>query len=96
MVILAQGTLIVALIFLLFLGGICLLALLSFILSFTNAKRHWATLVAAIPAFVLEFALTVTHGVPRPGDMLVAYVVSWLNLLFGSLSLFRWIRNQAV
>ncbi len=96
MVILAQGTLVVFLVFLLFLGGICFLGLLSFIISFTKAKRHWATLACGIPAFVLGFALTVTHGAPQQGDILFAYVVSWLNLLFGALGVIRWIRHRAV
>jgi prepilin signal peptidase PulO-like enzyme (type II secretory pathway) len=94
MVILAQGSLFIFFGILLIFCGICFLGLLSFILSFTRAKRHWATLACAIPAFVLGFILSVTRDAPQPGDILLAYIVSWLNLVFGSLGILRWIRNR--
>ena len=95
MFILAQGTLVIFFVFLLFLGGLSLLGLLSFILSYTKARRHWGTLACALPAFILGFVLTVTHGIPKPGDILFAYIASWANLLFGLLGIFRWFDNRA-
>ncbi len=90
MILIAQGGLVVFLFAMVLFAGIALIGLVALSLTFTKNRHHWTTLACALPAFVLGLWMTVTHGLPGPDSILVAYILTWLNLLFGGLAVARW------
>ncbi len=73
------------------------LGVLSFVLSFTKARRHWVTLACAITALVLGF-LWMALALGREPTLTVFGFVDFFTstpFVFGLLGILRWMWHRS-